>query len=459
MVKDLTKGSPTKLIASFAATIIMASMMSYVYNFTDSLMVGWYVSPEALGAVSSVSSLSMVLNNLSVSIVGAFSILAGRFFGAGEHTQLKKMMANATWLTIIIVTVITGISLVILRPMVILMNTPDELVEMSVTYMSIILLAKPFGAPSWLLSGMFRALGDTKTSLYVSIINGFGNVVFNFLFLVVFPMGIAGAALGTLCSAFTGSLIYLFVFKRRMHQLHFGRAEAKPSWSMMKRLLAIGVPIGLESTITSIGSMILQIAINGHGTAAVTGIAMGGKVLNLFWIFFSAFESALLNFCAQNIGAGQYLRVKRGIRTTLFVFLGVGAAFALLAFTSLDNFVYMAFVGNDAEILKVAHEYYLMQIIFFPFIAMLFTWRAGLKAFGSTVPTLFCGISEMIARLVVSFFFANNLFMLFFAGPMAWVASSILVAILYPIVQRREFRGKIPIKEKQKNMPSKEVCA
>ena len=441
MVRDLTKGAPTGVIASFAATMLLSSMMSYVYNFTDSLMVGWYVSPEALGAVSAVSGLSMVLNNLSTTIVSSFPILAGRLFGAGEHRQLKKMMANATYLSVIIVAAITAISLLILRPMVEWMNTPPELVDMSVTYMSIIILAKPLGAPSWLLGGMCRAFGDTKTPLYVSLINGFGNVVFNFLFLVVFPMGIAGAALGTLCSAFTGSIIYLFVFKKRMQLIHFGREDASPSTSMSRRLLALGLPIGIESAITSVGSMILQVAINGNGTDAVTGIAVGGKILSFFWIFFSVFESALLNFCSQNIGAKEYARVKRGIRSTLFIFLGIGAAFALLALTGIDRFVYMAFVGDSESMLEISHNYYLTQIIFFPFIAMLFTWRAGLKAFGSTVPTLLCGVAELAARLLVSFFFADNLFMLFFAGPMAWVFSSVLVAILYPITEKKELGG------------------
>ena len=107
MVKDLTQGSPTKLIVSFAMTMLISNMMSYIYNFTDSLMVGWFVSSEALGAVSAVSSLMMVLNNLSTTIVCAFPILAGRLFGAGEHTQLKKLMANATWLTVILVSAVT----------------------------------------------------------------------------------------------------------------------------------------------------------------------------------------------------------------------------------------------------------------------------------------------------------------------------------------------------------------
>lgn len=437
MVKDLTQGRPTKLITSFALTMLIGSMMSYIYGFTDSLMVGWFVNSDALGAVSASSAPMLMLNNLSVTIIGAFSITAGHIFGSGDHKLLRRMMANATYLTAFLVGLITIVSLIICRPLLQLMNTPDELMEMSVTYLTIIILAKPFGAPTWLLSGMFRALGDTKTPLYIGLINGFGNVVFNFIFLYVFPMGIAGAALGTLCSTATGSLLYLILFKRKMNMLHFGREEATPSFPMMKRLLGIGIPIGLESAVTSLGSMILQAAINVHGTAAITGIAMGGKITSLFWIFFSVFESALMCFCAQNLGAGQFPRVRRGVRNTLFIFFGIGGAFFLFTLTTLDRFVYMAFVGNDTAILDFAHRYLITQMAFFPCISMLFAWRAGLKSLGSTVPTLFCGIVELIARLFVSFFFADNIQMLFFAGPMAWVGSSIFVAILYPIVVRR----------------------
>jgi Na+-driven multidrug efflux pump len=421
-------------------TMLIGSLMSYIYGFTDSLMVGWFVNTDALGAVSSSSSAMLLLNNLSSTIIGAFSITAGHIFGAGDHKGLKRMMANATYLTVILTLWITVVSLLCCRPLVLLMQTPEEMIDMSVIYLTIIILAKPLAAPSWLLGGMFRALGDTKTPLYIGLINGFGNVVFNFLFLYVFPMGIAGAALGTLCATATGSLLYLILFRKKMHLLHFGKEDAAISMPMIKRLLGIGVPLGLESGVTSIGSMILQAAVNSHGAVAVTGIAMGTKIMSLFWIFFSVFESALLCFCAQNLGAGQFGRIRRGVRNTLFIFLGIGGFVLLMCLTTLDRFVYMAFVGNDAPILQLAHQYLITQIAFFPCISMLFAWRAGLKSLGSTVPTLFCGIVELVARLTVSFFFADNLQMLFFAGPMAWVGSSIFVAILYPIVVRRAQR-------------------
>ncbi|MBE6589892.1 MAG: hypothetical protein E7643_06915 [Ruminococcaceae bacterium] len=461
LTKDLTQGSPTRLIVVFAMTMLISGLTNYVYNLTDSLMVGHFVDATALGAVSAASPILMILNNLSTTIVAGFSITAGRIFGSGDHRSLRKMMANATYLTVIIVGAITAISLVLCGPMIDWTNTPEELKDGAKIYMAIIILAKPFGAPSWLLSGVFRAMGDTKTPVTIGVVNGLGNVFFNFLFLVVFPMGIAGAALGTLCSALTGSLIYLIIYKRKMQMLHFGGEDARASWRMMKRLLGIALPLGLESAVTSFGSLILQVAINGHGYEAVTGIAMGSKIMTFFWLFFSTFESSLLCFCSQNIGAGRIDRVRHGVRNTFFIFLIMGAAFFLLALSGLDRTVYRLFF-NEADLLlestgvivESAHVYYFTQLLFFPFISMLFTWRAGLKAFGSTVPTLLCGVMELIARLTVSFFFASRIEFLYFAGPMAWVFSGIFVAILYPIVVKREMRGKIFPKEEDQAKPA-----
>ncbi len=453
MVRDLTKGSPTRLIVSFACTMLLASMMDYIYNFTDSLMVGHFVNTEALGAVSVTSPFVMLVNNLSFSILAGVSIVIGQRFGAKDYEGMRRTLANAVWLTLVIILLATGASVLLARPVLKLMNTPDRLLDMSVTYTVIIFLAKPVSAPTWLLSGCFRALGDSKTPVYISLINGLGNVLFNFLFLVVFPMGIAGAALGTLCSAATGSIIYIVMFRRRLKLIHFSRTEARISMPIIKRLLGLGIPLGLESSITTMGSLLLQVAINGHGVAAVTGVSMTGKIMGLFWVLFAVFESALLAFCAQNIGAERLDRARHGIRNVLFIYFGFGAFMLLLTVFGLDRYVYMAFVGKNAEILQYAHRYLIVQLAFFPCVSMLYAWRAGLKSFGSTVPTVVCGVIELIARVTVSIFFAHDLNALFFAGPMAWLGTSIYLAILYPIVARRIER------RVQKNRAQKEAAA
>ena len=431
MVRDLTKGSPTKLILGFVASMLVASMMSYVYNMTDSIMVGQFVSTDALGAISAASPLNMLLSNLSVTTVSGFCIVTGQMFGAGDKKGLRNLSANALYLTVAVTVLITVISIVICRPALEWMNTPVSFLDMATEYMNIIFLARIFSLVSTLFAGQLRALGDSKTSLYISLISGFANVCFNFLFLVVIPLGVAGAAWGTFCSAALGMLMYLYIMWKKMDILHFGREDAGLSPHLIRRLLANGIPLGLQASIVSVGSIILQIAVNGHGEDVVTGISTGGKLLNLFWIFFQGFESALLYFSAQNLGAGKPERIRKGVKSTLLINLGIGVVCFVFAIF-VGRYVHMLFVGGNEALLDIADQYLLTQTAFFPFMVMLCTWRGALKGCGSTVPALMCGIIELISRVVVSVFFADNLTVLYFAGPAAWVATSAFLAILYP---------------------------
>ena len=193
--------------------------------------------------------------------------------------------------------------------------------------------------------------------------------------------------------------------------------------------------MGLQSSITAIGALILQTAVNSHGSTAVTGISTGGKAMSLVW-YMLYFESALVYFAAQNCGAGRIDRVRKGIRSTFFFCLAWSGSLGLIFFF-LGKYYYMFFVGASPEIIAIAQRYFVTQVIFFPFMTTLLTWRGALQGIGYTLPAVFCGVTELISRAVVSFFFADNLNMLFFAGPMAWVSTSIFLGILLPKMLRR----------------------
>ncbi|MBQ7336312.1 MAG: polysaccharide biosynthesis C-terminal domain-containing protein [Clostridia bacterium] len=431
MVRDLTKGNPTKLIVMFAISMLASSLMSYVYSTTDSLMVSWYIDPDALGAISAAAPATDMIQGFAASVISGFSLLAGRIFGSGDIKRLRNMMANVVYLSAILVGVATLICTVFCRTFVNLMNTPAGFVDMATSYLFIILLAMPISAISWVCAGMFRALGDSKTPLLISAICGLLNVVFNAFFLGLLRTGIEGAAYGTVCATAVGSVMYLVFLKKRMSILLFGKEDAGISWPTVKTLLSNGIPLGVLNSVVSIGATILQIAVNGHGEDVVTGVSTGGRVLTIFWIFFQVFESSIIYFCAQNLGAGRVDRVRTGVRNTMFICWGLGAvctAFALL----FGKYIFMMFVGDNPEIISVAEQYLFTQIIFFPLMVTLCTWRGGLKGLGNTVPAVMCGIIELIARLVVSFFFADHLMVLFFAGPAAWIGASIFLAIQYP---------------------------
>ena len=435
--KDLTRGDPTRLILTLAISMLVSSLMSFVYNTTDGLMVSRFVSADALGSISAASPIYSLIETLAGAVISSFSIYAGQVFGSGDMKRLKKMMANAVYLTAIFALAVTLIGVLFCRRLVLVMNTPPGFVDLATTYYFIIALSHPIASVTWLCAGMFSATGDSKTPLLISLISGGSNVVFNFLFMGIFDMGIAGAALGTLCAITIGSGLYLLFLFTRVRVLLFGKEDAAPSRDIIKTLLVKGVPLGMVSSVITAGAMILQIAINGHGEDVVTGIATANRVVYFIWMIFQSFESALLYFCAQNLGAGHIDRVRQGVRRTMMMNMGFGAVCAVLSIL-LGKFIYILFVGNNQAIINVAHEYLIRQVIFFPIMVTLCVWRGTLKGLGSTVPAVICSMIELITRAVLCAFFADNLQVLYFAGPIAWGCTSAFLAVLYPIICKRE---------------------
>lgn len=436
MVSNLTEGNPTKKIMSLVFSMLAASLMSYIYNITDSIMVGKFVSPDALGAISASSPLNILLANISAMTISGFCIIAGQVFGMGDERQLRKLSANILYTSGMVIVFITVVSVMVLRPCLELMGTPPAFLEMANEYMMIIVFARIFSLFSGLCSGMMRALGDSKTTLYVSLATGFANVCFNYLFLSVIPLGIAGAAWGTFCSCALGMMIYLYLMVKKMKLLHFGREEAPMNFHLVGKLLARGIPLGLQSSVVSVGAIILQSAVNSHGETVVTGIAVGSKLLTLFWMIFESIETALLYFCAQNLGAGRSDRIRQGTRNVLVIQLGIGLACFLIAVFG-GKYVHMCFVGRDEELLSVAGNYLFSQIVFFPFMVTLSTWRGAVKGCGASVPSLCCGVIELVVRIVVSVRFSESLPVLFMAGPVAWICTTVFLGILYPKILKR----------------------
>ena len=305
-----------------------------------------------------------------------------------------------------------------------------------------VLAVLPISAIGWVCAGMFRALGDSKTPLIIGAISGISNVFFNALFLVGFGMGIEGAAYGTLCACALSSSLYLYFLFTRMRMLLFGIRDLKPSRPIVKILLSNGFPLGLLSSVVTLGAMILQIAVNGNGEEVVTGVALGNRVLALIWMVFACYETSIVYFCAQNLGAKRVDRIRGGVRNTLLLNFALGAVVAFLTIF-FGKYIYMLFLGtaeNADAIIRYAELYLLSQMVFFPCMVMLSIWRGGLKGLGSTVPAVLCGVIELIARVAVSFFFAQKLDLLFMAGPLAWVFTSIFLAILYPKMLRASER-------------------
>ena len=448
MTNDLTKGSTAKLISVFAFSFLITNILGLIYNTTDSIMVSNYVDKHALGAISAISPVLTLLQGFLSSTVSGFSICIGSTFGNGDHDRMRKLFANGISLTAVLVIPVLILACALSSPIVSLMNVQEPFFENAKAYFWIIILSTPIGAVSWIIGGALRALGDSKTPLWISAVSGASNVGFNYIFLCVIPRGVSGAAVGTVCSSAVGMVIYLIVFRRKMSVLFFGLGDLRIDKGSAHSLLSNGISLGLLSSIVSIGSIILQRTVNGFSPAMVTGIATGDKVLGFLWFIFMAIESALIYFSSQNLGAGRIDRVKEGVRYSLLIMLGCGTVIVALILLVGDP-IYRMFLGagNDADslsTLEYAKSYVISQMIFYPFMVLLCSYRGATKGSGVTLPTILCGVMELLARFSVSaavqFFELSEkikILMIYSAGPVAWIGSSVMLMIVLPKAWKR----------------------
>ena len=435
MMRDLTRGKPLGLIVTFAVSLLAANLMSQIYSLVDSVMVGRLVAPEGIGAISATEGIVGVANSLGGGIVSGFGIALGRYWGAGQTDKLRRVMANIWYLTTVMSLLLMGAVALSLRPMLFLTHVPDALYPMALDYAYIVIYAMPFSFFSGVIGTAFRSLGDSRTPLLTSLVGGAVNVGYNYLFMRVIPLGIAGAAVGTACSAGTSLLLNIVFFLRRMPMLRVRRADARPLFGEMGRLFLVGFPVGLQNSITSISGIVLQDAVNRQGMAAVTGVATGNKIIGMIWVIIATLETTLIFFAAQNRGALEIGRIRQGMRQTSCLMMGLMAAITV-AVDLLGERLFVPFVGHDEALLTIAADMTRTQLYFFPFMVMLSMLRGTVQGMGYTAPAAICGVMELTARFIVSRT-AKTLRALYFAGPAAWVLTTLFLAVLYPFLLHR----------------------
>lgn len=437
-MRDMTQGKPLRIIFSFAVSLLAANLMTALYSLVDSMMVGRLVASEGIGAIGATSSIVATVSTFGSGIVSGCGIMLGRYWGAGQKDRLRHTMANIWYLTAAMSLLLTLSFALTLRPLMRLTHVPEELAPMALTYTYIIICSMPLSFVGNVLGTAFRSLGDSRTPLLTSLIGGAANVGFNYIFMRVVPLGIAGAAIGTACSAGTSLVLNLIFFCRRLPLLRVRRADAGLEMREVGRLFLVGFPVGLLNSVTSISSVILQDAVNRQGSAAVTGFATGDKVVGLTWTVIMTLETTLIFFDAQNRGAGDIGRIRQGMRQTSFVMLGIMTV-VTLAVHLLGERLFVPFVGHDEALLSIAAEMARTQLCFFPFMVMLSMLRGTVQGMGYTAPAAICGMVELVARLIVSRV-AKTIRGLYFAGPAAWVLTTLFLVVLYPVLLRRLYR-------------------
>ena len=328
MTKDMTQGSPLKLILAFAVPLMLGSLFQQFYNLADTIIVGRFVGVEALAAVGSVGGLNYLVLGFVNGIACGFSIPISWTFGAKDYKEMRRYTANTVWLSIFFAVVLTIVTVALTRSVLVWTNTPENIIDLADIYIRTIFAGIPFTLLYNVTSALMRALGDSKRPLYFLLVASFLNIGLDLVCIIMFQMGAFGAAFATVVSqavAGIGSLIYIM---RHYPELRWSREEGCFSLTHCAKLCSMGIPMGLQCSITAIGSVVLQGAVNGLGSDIVAAQTAGGKAAQFLSVPLESIGTAMTTYASQNMGAKDLDRVDRGVYTAL----GIGCVYSIASF-------------------------------------------------------------------------------------------------------------------------------
>lgn len=431
--RDMTKGSPMKLILGFLIPMLFGLLFQQFYSMMDTIIVGKYLGVRALASVGATGSVNFMIIGFCMGICSGFAIPVAQKFGEKNEVMLRRYVANGGWLAAGFAVVMTVVVCILCRQILVWMRTPEDIIDGAYAYIFVIFLGIPATFLYNMLSGIIRSLGDSTTPLYFLLISSVMNIILDLFTIIVLHMGVAGAAWATVISqAVSGVLCFLYM-RKKFTILKMHKGEWRPDRISMMTLCSMGIPMGLQYSITAIGSVILQTAVNTLGSVAVASVTAGSKVSMLFCCPFDAMGSTMATYGGQNVGAGKLDRISRGMRSCVIL----GAVYAAVAFVILYFFsdtIALLFVdASETEILANARRFLLVNsAMYFP-LALVNIVRFMIQGLGFSRLAILAGVCEMAARSLVGFCLVP---VFGYAGaclanPSAWIAADLFLIPAY----------------------------
>ncbi|HIZ56738.1 MAG TPA: MATE family efflux transporter [Firmicutes bacterium] len=441
MVKDMTVGKPVRLMLAFAVPLLIGNIFQQFYSMVDAMIVGRFIDMQALAAVGATGSMSFLVLGFISGMTGGFSVVIAQRFGAGDYSEMRNAVALSCYLCVIMAVILSVGSALAARPILQLMDTPDDIIDGSFRYI-VVIYAGSF-APIFynMLSGVLRALGDSRTPLYFLIISSILNVILDFSFILFFHMGVEGAAYATVLSQFISGLLCLIYMFRKFPILRFEKQDwswnGRSAWMLVK----IGMPMALQFAITAVGVMVLQSAINSFGSETIAAYTAGSKVEQLATQPMLTLGITMATYTGQNLGAGQYDRIRSGVRqcSLLALLFSVIGALIVIPF---GNILVQLFIDREyADAIGQACQYLNTIAVFFFVLGLLFIFRNVLQGIGDGFMPMMAGACELVVRVLVAFILAKfwGYAGICLAGPIAWIAATVPLIITY-LLRIRKFK-------------------
>lgn len=443
----MTKGNPYKLIFQFALPLMLGNIFQQMYTLVDTMVVGRGVGVDALAAVGASDWLNWMSLGILAGLAQGFSIPMAQEFGAGHMERLRKTIGNAISLSAICAVAVLLAFQVMAKPVLLLLQTPVEILPTALLYIRIFFAGIPITMTYNVLAATLRAMGDGKTPLYAMIVASVTNIVLDVLFVMVFSFGVAGAAVATLIAQVVAA-VYCYVALSRIGGLKLTKEDFFLERQRVGRLLKLSLPLAFQNAIIAVGGMIVQFVVNGFGVLFIAGYTATNKLYGLLEMAAVSFGYAISTYVGQNVGAGQYKRLKSGHVAALVVSLATSFVITVLMLLLGDVFIGMFLSGTPSEIEAagaVAWRYLLFMSLALPFLYLLYVYRSALQGMGNTFIPMLSGILEFVLRtgMVLSVTRLIGSDGIFWAEISAWIGAAVLLGISYYVIMgRKKFMAK-----------------
>lgn len=446
---NMTEGSILKNLIYFAIPILIGNIFQQLYNVADTAVIGNILGDNALAAVGAAAPVYNLLIGFAGGLTNGFAVIIARYFGASDKCGMKRSVAITYMLSAVIAVVITIGSIAVLDPLMRALKTPDEIISDTESYMCIIMLFSAVTVAYNMLAGMMRAIGNSKTPLYFLIVSTFVNIGLDFLFVQAFDMGVAGAAYATVISQGVSVVLCFIYALKKCRSLIFERAEFVWDKAMFADIAVTGLSMGLMYAIVSVGSVILQGAVNSFGTNTITAHTAARKIDDIFMLPLGTVSMAASTFASQNYGAGKIDRVKKGIRYGIVISLAWSIVSMLICVPFCAPFVHLLTGTTDEAVITAASKYIVWNIPFFPILSVLLVLRSSLQGVGRKLVPVSGSIIELFLKILAVAVLAPNFgyWGICISEPIIWIVCAAVVVVDYTVFVRQTAQNKLIIGE------------
>ena len=436
---DMCNGSIMDKLISFSLPLMLTSILQLMFNAVDIIVVGRFSGSQALAAVGSTSALINIFTNLFIGISLGANVLAARYYAAGKDREMSEAVHTAITLALISGIVMAFVGVAASRLALSLMGTPDDVIDQSVLYMKIYFMGMPFFMLYNYGASILRAVGDTRRPLYFLIAAGLTNVVLDLLLVIVIPLDVAGVAIGTVASQMISCILVIRCLHQSdgSYQLRFSRLTVKKEH--LVRILQVGIPAGIQSTVINFSNALLQSSVNSFGSTAMAGYTAANNIIGFLYSAVNAVTQACMSFTSQNYSVGKQKRMDRVLLDCIILTVSVSALMGIGAYVFGGQLlqIYTA----EPEVIQCGLEVLSITTVPYFLCGIMDLFPGALRGMGhSAVPMILSVIGTVGTRIVwIYLFFPHHrsLYFLFISYPASWILTIIMQAVCFYFVRKQ----------------------